>query len=84
VRYTGELGLGHEYTDAPNGMSATVADVFKRIYSNKGLEIKANYNKEFDLEMERSSECILATSQTYPSRTIFALTMYLVANLKVA
>jgi hypothetical protein len=33
-------------------MLATAADVLKRIYSNDGLEKKAEYDKEFDLEME--------------------------------
>lgn len=56
VRYTGELGFGHEYVDAPIAMLATVADVLKRIYSNEGLEKKADFDEKCDLEIERSSE----------------------------
>ncbi len=40
VRYTGELGLGHEYVDAPAAMLGTAADVLKCIYSNEELEKK--------------------------------------------
>jgi len=32
VRYTGELGIGHEYVDALGAMLATVADILKSAY----------------------------------------------------
>lgn len=32
VRYTGELGIGHGYVDAPYAMLATVVDILKSAY----------------------------------------------------
>lgn len=53
MRYIGDLGLGHEYIDAPNVMVSMVGDILKRIYFNEVLEKRADFDRKFDLEMER-------------------------------
>lgn len=53
VRYIGELGMGHEYVDAPLAMSAPVANILKSAYAHQRLEKKADSDKKFELEMER-------------------------------
>jgi BTB/POZ domain-containing protein KCTD9 len=44
VRYTGELGVGHEYVDTPYAMLAKVADILKSAYVDQRLEKKPGLN----------------------------------------
>jgi hypothetical protein len=78
VRYTGELGTGHEYSDAPAAMLGTVADVLKGIYSKEELKEKADFDKKLDLKMERKSEWIAYIS----SFLGLALCSYRIADLR--
>lgn len=49
VKYTGELGMGHEYVHTPFAMLDRVADILKKAYEHHRLEEKASFDMEFEL-----------------------------------
>ena len=54
VRYKGELGMGHEYTDVLTPPTAIIEDIIKSAYKRRALERILEDDKKFEAEMERS------------------------------